>query len=290
MFHIWSDTELVTLILALYFETMPIVEIFFAAGKRCVWSIHVLKFAASLSSFIISVIDQMWRRTSYDCFFQSLSNLNGAQRYTTMSIYSRLWNAQYTFLYVLFVKLSLDRRWGSDRGMTCSKGPQGRIKPRAAAARTQLCTLGTMGVWLTQPPSWVSQFLWMNCSFMFLFQQLWHPLPTCSTWRRRGRRPVPTAKSLKHTSSQWDNWSRQTGKPFLYHKMWKVFLCIKLYWIKKSQKLILFCCTWGNSEFDPKLKISFQLQSSNVKAVLEIPPLHPAQVQKEKSFKDDSAN
>lgn len=148
------------------------------------------------------------------------------------------------FIHVLFVEVSLDRRWGRDRGMTCSKGPQGRIKPRAAAARTQLCTLGTMGVWLTQPPSWVSQFLWMNCSFMFVFQQLWHPLPTCSTWRRRGRRPVPTAKSLKHTSSQLDSWSRQTGKPFLYHKMWKVFMCIKLYWVKKSQKLVLFCCSF----------------------------------------------
>lgn len=47
------------------------------------------------------------------------------------------------FIHVLFVEVSLDRRWGRDRGMTCSKGPQGRIKPRAAAARTQLCTLGT---------------------------------------------------------------------------------------------------------------------------------------------------
>ena len=32
MFHIWSDTELVTVILALHFETMLIVEIFCAAG------------------------------------------------------------------------------------------------------------------------------------------------------------------------------------------------------------------------------------------------------------------
>lgn len=47
------------------------------------------------------------------------------------------------FIHVLFVEVSLDRRWGRDRGMTCSKGPQGRIKPRAAAARTQLCTLDT---------------------------------------------------------------------------------------------------------------------------------------------------